>query len=159
MNTFRTWMMLSIFCVVSGSAVPVVAQEERNVALYNPEEGIALRGFDPVSYFEEGGGQPLRGTLELVYGGVTYKFASVETRELFLSRPEKYEPTYGRWCAFAMASGSYVDIKPEIYSLHGNRLHFFVSQRAKRNFDADVAGFEANADAHWERLSGEKPRL
>jgi hypothetical protein len=58
-----------------------------------------------------------------------------------------------------MASGSQVDIQPGIYTIHGNRLHFFVSRRAKANFDADVMGHEVRADGFWKQISGEEPRL
>jgi hypothetical protein len=58
-----------------------------------------------------------------------------------------------------MASGSQVDIQPEIFSINGNRAHFFVSNRAKRSFDRDVLDHETRADSNWKRISGESPRL
>lgn len=143
------------------------AQSARNTAEYNldtqaqPGFAIALKGYDPVSYFAEGGGKPLVGKKEfrLEYMGATYLFASSTNLDLFVQNADKYEPTYGGWCAFAMASGSKVDIQPEIYTLSGNRLHFFVSRRAKANFDADVVGYESRADNFWKQISGENPRL
>lgn len=136
------------------------AQVERNVTEYNLQAGLGLKGYDPVSYFPEGGGQPLAGqsTLRLDYMGVTYQFANAANLDLFIENPEKYEPTYGGWCAYAMASGSKVDIQPTIYTINGNRLHFFVSKRAKQNFDSDVLGFEIRADGFWKKISGEDPR-
>lgn len=136
------------------------AQVGRNVAEYNLQSGLGLKGYDPVSYFPEGGGYPLAGqiTFRLEYMGVTYQFASAANLDLFVENPEKYEPTYGGWCAYAMASGSKVDIQPAIYTISDNRLHFFVSKRAKQNFDTDIAGFENRADAFWKQISGEEPR-
>lgn len=142
------------------AAAAADAQSFRNASQYNLEAGIGLKGFDPVSYFPEGGGQPLQGDpgLAASYRGVSYAFASPAHRELFFQSPERFEPTYGGWCAFAMASGMKVDIDPQLFTLAGNRLHFFVSPRAKALFDADVARYEGRADAHWRRLSGEEPR-
>lgn len=137
------------------------AQQVRTVAEYNLSQGVGLKGYDPVSYFPEGGSNPTAGIAQykLNYMGVTYFFTSAKHLDLFVENPDKYEPTYGGWCAYAMASGSKVDIKPTIYTISGNRVHFFVSTRAKRNFDNDVATFEAQADDNWRQISGEEPRL
>jgi hypothetical protein len=137
------------------------AQATRDVSKYNLfVPGENLNGYDPVGYFPEGGGRPQLGSPEisLAYEGVTYNFATPENMDLFLSNPGKYEPTYGQWCAYAMASGSYVKINPLFYTIHGNRLHLFVARRAKMNFDADVAGHEDRADEFWKQISGEEPR-
>jgi YHS domain-containing protein len=137
------------------------AQTARNVGVYNLDGALGLKGYDPVSYFPEGGGVPLVGDakFQLDYEGVTYRFANQQDLDLFKMAPEKFEPSYGGWCAYAMASGSQVDIQPGIYTIHGNRLHFFVSRRAKANFDADVMGHEVRADGFWKQISGEEPRL
>ncbi len=136
------------------------AQVPRDVTEYNLLAGVGLKGYDPVSYFSEGGAQPQVGlqNLKLDYMGVSYFFATAQNLDLFVQNPDKYEPTYGGWCAYAMASGSKVDIQPMIYTIDGNRLHFFVSKRAKQNFDADIVGHEKRADGFWKQISGEEPR-
>ncbi|MCB0366238.1 MAG: hypothetical protein H6624_08085 [Bdellovibrionaceae bacterium] len=137
-------------------------QPDRNVAEYNlGTAALGLKGFDPVSYFAEGGNQPLQGSPELSasHDGVQYFFATEENRELFVANPLKYEPTYGGWCAWAMANGSRVDIDPTIYTINGNRLHFFIAQRAKRNFDRNIPHYEKLADDTWFQFSGEGPRF
>lgn len=137
------------------------ADTVRNVGEYNLQAGLGLKGYDPVAVFPEGGGQPSLGLAEisLEYLGVTYNFANPSNRDLFMQSPDKYEPTYGGWCAYAMSSGSKVDIQPQVFTIHGNRAHYFVSQRAKQNFDRDVAGHETRADGFWMQISGESPRL
>ena len=150
------------FTITNGSPAvrSVQAQATRNVAEYNLQASVGLKGYDPVSYFPEGGGLPQAGiqNLKLDYMGVSYFFATTQNLDLFVQNPDRYEPTYGGWCAYAMASGSKVDIQPMIYSINENRLHFFVSKRAKQNFDADVAGHETRADGFWKQISGEEPR-
>jgi YHS domain-containing protein len=164
------YALLSLLTVLSAwtlQPAPASAQSVRNTAEYNldsqgqPGFAIALKGYDPVSYFPEGGGKPQVGVKEfrLEYMGATYLFASAANADLFLQNPDKYEPAYGGWCAFAMASGTNIDIVPEYFSLSGNRLHLFFSRRAKANFDADVTGFENRADNFWKQISGENPRL
>lgn len=139
-------------------SLPAKAQEARNVAEYNLTAGVGLKGADPVSYFNEGDKQNLGEQQSFDHLGVVYNFNSQKNLDLFETNPEKYEPTYGGWCAFAMASGSQVDIDPDIYTINGNRIHFFVSRRAKELFDADIPSFEARADGFWKNISGEEPR-
>lgn len=161
-----TWLRMNwlivLFSFLAVSAVS--AQEDRAVAHYNlSEEGVGLKGYDPVSYFAEGGSTPQKGSesIALDYKGVTYYFASEDNRDTFLVMPERYEPTYGGYCAWAMSSrrGSKVDIDPLLFTISGNRAHFFIAPGAKTNFDRDVARFEKRADRNWERITGEKPRL
>lgn len=133
----------------------------RNVSEYNLSNRVALKGYDPVSYFPEGGGSPRAGAVEhmLDYEGAIYFFVSHENMETFKKAPTRFEPTYGGWCAYAMSFGSKVDIKPELFTISGNRIHFFVSRRAKANFDSDVEGHEDRADGFWKKISGEEPRF
>lgn len=153
---FLTSMLLAGFFL----ATQARAQEFRNVSEYNIQTGVGLKGYDPVSYFPEGGNNPVVGVqkFRLDYMGVTYLFSTAQNVDLFLQNPNKYEPTYGGWCAYAMASGAKVDIQPMLYTINGNRLHFFVSKRAKQNFDADISGHEIRADEFWKQISGEDPR-
>ncbi|MEY2988492.1 MAG: hypothetical protein RJB13_2013 [Pseudomonadota bacterium] len=150
-------LAVAALAVTVSSFVPAYAQDIRNVSEYNLEAGVGLKGFDPVSYFAEGD-KIAAGSDSLDYRGVTYIFLSSTNKEKFNLNPSKYEPTYGGWCAFAMASGSQVDIDPAIYTINGNRIHYFVSKRAKELFDADIAGYEARADRFWKQISGESPR-
>ena len=163
-------MKIFLMMALWGTVLTAHAQDDRNVSEYNPNiqvsdskdvTGVGLYGYDPVSYFPEGGGQPLRGSasIEIDYSGVSYRFSSEENMETFLDDPVKYEPTYGGWCAYAMGLGSKVNINPLLYSIVGTRIHFFVANRPKRKFDADVADFTRNADNNWEDFSGEQPRL
>lgn len=138
------------------------AQVNRNVSEYNLQGDLGLKGYDPVSYFAEGGSQPAKGDSAISYNhrGVTYRFSSVENREIFKVMPERYEPTYGGYCAWAMAaSGSKVNIDPLLYTLDGNRIHFFIAPGTKRSFDRNVSRFAARADNNWRNLTGEEPRL
>jgi YHS domain-containing protein len=163
MNHFQIKLNLpAVLGIVLSALLSVMAAaaQGRNVGEYNIQSGIGLKGYDPVSYFPEGGGQPQMGQpdFQLEYMGVVYLFSKAENLDQFIQNPDKYEPTYGGWCAYAMASGSKVDIQPMIYTIHGNRLHFFIAKRAKQNFDSDVIGYERRADEFWKKFSGEGPR-
>ncbi|MEM8832704.1 MAG: hypothetical protein AAGE96_25700, partial [Cyanobacteria bacterium P01_G01_bin.19] len=54
------------------------------------EDGIAIRGADPVAYFTQK--TYVAGNSQYTYdwGGATWQFASAEHRDLFASNPEQY---------------------------------------------------------------------
>lgn len=158
MKTIMNTVLISLISLFI--AQTSIAQQFRNVKEYNLQNNVGLKGYDPVSYFPEGGNKALVGVNQyrLNYLGVVYFFANAKNLDLFTEEANKYEPTYGGYCAYAMASGSKVDIDPAIFTVSGKRLHLFVSQRAKRNFDADVNGHEVRADGFWKQISGEEPR-
>ena len=168
MNSLVTrFLLLSSVAALSLAAPQTVqaqdqaqAQATRATSEYNLASGIGLHGYDPVAVFPEGGGKPMAGLAQfsLAYNGVTYMFANCENREMFKTAPQKYEPSYGGWCAYAMASGSKVDIQPTLFTIHGNRAHYFVAARAKANFDSEVDVYETRADANWKQISGEDAR-
>lgn len=141
------------------------AQEGRNISEYNLDSAgrglihhINGKAYDPVSFFTEGTGLVGKPEFSLLHEGVTYLFASEENKLAFKQSPQKYEPTYGGWCARAMVVGQKIGIDPKYFTIHGNRIHFFVNNRAKRFFDRNLSKNEAQADQEWKRISGEDPR-
>ncbi len=132
------------------------------VSDYNLEEGLALQGYDPVSYFAEGGGVPTLGgsAHTLRYDGVVYRFVSEANRELFVESPGAYEPSYGGWCAWAMARGaSKVKPDPTNFTIENGRLRLFyrnaVSDTRAKWLSGDVGRLGDDADENWRDLTGE----
>jgi len=136
----------------------------RNTAEWNlGQDNLAIQGYDPVAYFPEGGGQAALGdeTLEIEHEGVLYRFANQDNLDLFLSNPDKYEPTYGGWCATAMAMGQKIVIVPERFIVKGDRLFLFSflnGNDAKVMWEQNPTGLERRADFNWKKVSGEDPR-
>lgn len=157
MKLWKKGLVLVSFLIATAWASDLT----RNASAYNLNNGVGLKSFDPVSFFPEGGDQGLTGESALAQNhlGVTYHFVNEENKELFFENTQKFEPTYGGWCAWAMANGGRVDIDPQFFTINGNRIHFFVNARAQRNFERDLEGNEARADGNWRNLSGEEPRI
>lgn len=92
---------------------------------FNLKKQIALDGYDPVSYFDH---KPTEGKFELKYSfkGVLYLFATTQNLTKFKTTPEKYEPAYGGWCAYAMGeTGEKVKVDPETYKIIEGKLYLF----------------------------------
>ncbi|MBY0481380.1 MAG: YHS domain protein [Chitinophagaceae bacterium] len=120
---------------------------------YNIEKGVALSGYDPVSYFTQK--KPIKGlhTCTLVNQGVTYLFASDANKALFKANPAKYEPEYGGWCAYAMGlKGEKVSVDPETYKIINNKLYLFYNQffnNTLKDWNKDEAALKSKADKNW----------
>ena len=117
---------------------------------------VALDGYDPVSYFNGGPRKGLK-SIKKRYNGVNYLFATEENQKMFEGDPEKYEPAYGGWCAWAMYGGNKYEVDPENYKIVDNRnLLFFKGWTAdtlkKWNKLAKTQGEVSmlqNADLNW----------
>jgi YHS domain-containing protein len=122
---------------------------------YNLKKGIAIEGYDPVSYFA---GKPKMGNenIKLTYQGVTYLFSNSANLNTFKSNPKKYEPAYGGWCAYAMGeSGEKVKIDPETYKIFGGKLYLFYNfwgNNTRSSWNKNEAKLKAAGDHNWEKI-------
>ncbi len=129
-------------------------------ASYNvDDDGVAIDGYDPVSYFPEGGGSATPGqeTLALDYAGAHWYFSSEANRERFRNAPETYAPSYGGYCAYAVAEGKKVDVDPTRFLIQDGRLllfyHSFLADTRAR-WQRRPRELLARADAHWAGRGG-----
>jgi hypothetical protein len=122
-------------------------------------QNVAIGGYDPVSYFPEGGGHPEKGFVKRTfeYDGVVYRFASDENLESFKAHPQKYLPQYGGWCAWAMAKlAAPVDVDPESYEIRDGKLYLFYRQKeldTRQDWQAHLSELLPQAEANWKKYS------
>jgi YHS domain-containing protein len=123
----------------------------------NLDNGVAVKGYDPVAYFAANHAVEGKKDIAYVYAGATYRFATTQNRELFKSDPEKYLPQYGGWCAYAMgASAEKVDVDPETFKLVQGKLYLFYNRffnNTKKLWDKDEASLKTKADSNWQKLN------
>lgn len=119
---------------------------------FNITKGIGIEGYDPVSYFN---GEALEGDSKLPYThqGITYLFSSPANLNKFKSSPEKYEPAYGGWCAFAMGeTGEKVKIDPRTFKILEGRLYLFYNfwgSNTLEDWNENERKLKEAADRHW----------
>jgi len=143
--------LLVQFYPVWSQTDPVVRQKQ-----YNLEKGLAIRGYDPVAYFTQKKAVKGSATNTYTYKNVTYQFASPANLEVFRKSPEKYEPQYGGWCAYAMgASGEKVEIDPETFKVKDGKLylfyHSFINNTLPK-WNSNKANLHKKADANWSKF-------
>lgn len=87
-------------------------------------DGIAIAGYDVVSYFLEQ--QAILGQPEHSYRwqGVDWHFSSSHHRDLFVRSPESYQPLFGGFCALGVAHGALVPSVPTAWTVHNDQLIF-----------------------------------
>ena len=88
---------------------------------------LAIKGYDPVAYFTDGRPTPGPPDIEYQWDEHTYRFASMEHRELFKAEPVRYAPQFGNFCAMALAVGRIVVANPENWLISEGKLYVFGS--------------------------------
>ena len=145
-----------IFLSLLFSAHLVVAQsDEARKKNFNIKKNIAIEGYDPVSYFDN---KPIEGESKWAFShkGVTYQFSSTANLAKFKTNPEKYEPAYGGWCAYAMGeTGEKVKIDPETFKIVEGKLFLFYNfwgNNTLIDWNKTEKSLKAKADQNWKKF-------
>src|SRR5277367_5852280 len=114
------------------------------------QNGVILRGYDPVAYFKQN--KPVKGNPKYSssYGGATYYFASRDDKAEFERSPTKYAPQYGGFCASSMSKRKLKDIDPNVFAVYRDKLYVCSSPKAKKSFFSDPDTNIKKADANWQ---------
>lgn len=134
------------------SLPPVVGVAE--VFALDDLSGVALYGFDPVTYFLGEGPKPGLPDHEIIWSGVAWRFASAANRDAFLDDPEAYAPRLGGYDASAVARGLTIRANPWLFAVRSDRLYLFRSDHGRARFLADEHIAE-EAEARWPELKRE----
>ena len=133
------------------------AQEESRKSSFNLHNGVAIDGYDPVSYLADQRAVEGKKTLSLTHQGVIYYFSTQSHRDAFKADPAKYEPAYGGWCAFAMGdSGEKVEIDPETFKIVDGTLYLFYNRffnNTLTSWNKNEARLKASADKNWQLVT------
>jgi hypothetical protein len=130
---------------------PVVGASE--LYCLDARTGLALRGFDPVTYHLPGGPRGGRPEFEILWRGVAWRFETEANRQAFLSASEAFAPRVGGRDAASAARGIAADADPEIYAVVDQRLYLFRTEANREAFVADPS-LRVRAEQAWRALAG-----
>ena len=115
-------------------------------------KGVAIKGYDPVAYFRDGGPHKGSPNHAVTFEGAEWRFKSAENKALFEEAPEKYVPAYGGFCAYGVAKGVLVKIEPEAWSIRGGKLYLNYDLSVQANWNKKPDEYISVADRKWPQL-------
>jgi YHS domain-containing protein len=113
------------------------------------DEGVAIRGADPVAYFTQNAYVPGGPEFSYDWQGATWQFSSAENRDLFASNPEQYAPQYGGYCAWAVSQGYTAPVDPTAWKVVDGKLYLNYDAGIQKRWARDIPGNIAKADQNW----------
>jgi len=132
--------------IALAAAALLAACGAMNVVSEGGDSNLMLRGNDPVAYFAAGRPLPGRSDIKTEHRGLTYRFASDESRRQFITSPERYVPQFGGFCAQAMAYAVPAPADAGTFKIIDGKLYLFASARARLYFEMDQ---ERNLKLAW----------
>jgi YHS domain-containing protein len=148
--------ILLFFCLIN-----IVQAQNENVRKkhFNTEDNVALSGYDPITYFAK---KPAPGkeNTTYTYKGITYRFINEKTQGIFKANPEKYEPQYGGWCAYALAkeNPALMEADPQTYKITDEKLYVFYNSfgiNTIKKWNKNEPKSKASADKNWNKIISE----
>lgn len=120
-------------------------------------QGLALKGYDPVSYFSAAG--PLQGKAALSerHEGAKYLFANAANRDAFKANPAKYAPAFGGFCAMGAVMDKKLDIDPQLWRVVDGKLYLNVHKPAQARWLEDIPGNIDKGEKNWSRIKDKVP--
>jgi hypothetical protein len=143
--------VLWVVAVTAGISLvlPVVRGTAADGVVVNRHTGLAIDGFDPVSYFVGGIPKVGRAALELQSGGAIWRFRNQGNRAAFAAAPDVYRPRFGGHDPMAVARGVATPGHPALWLIVGKRLYLFYDARSRKAFAKDPAAAIEVAERHW----------
>ena len=114
-------------------------------------DGVAIKGYDPVAYFELERAVKGSEAFRHQWLGQEWHFVSAAHRDMFAASPVKYVPQYGGYCS---ESHSVTEIDPTAWQVVQNRLYLFFSEASARQFARDHRA-QSKAENYWLNVKDE----
>ena len=150
---FNRRTILLLAALLAGPVLPAVAAEAPHpVNTLGSTDNVAIRGYDPVAYFVDGGPRQGKPEFAVQQDGATWWFENAANKAAFEADPEKYLPAYGGFCAYGTSRGHLVKIEPEAWSIVDGRLYLNYDLGVQATWMKDRAGNIGKADANWPKL-------
>lgn len=148
----KKWFALALGLILTG----MVSMQAQSHSYSADDSMIALEGYSPVSYIDNGKAQLGKKAFKTTYDGMTYYFVDQNQQKKFQANPKKYQPQYGGWCAFAVSLGGKFQPDPKSFRVIDGKLYMFTI-----NLEGDFVkvwekeGKEkhiAQADKNWKSM-------
>jgi YHS domain-containing protein len=112
---------------------------------------VALKGNDPVSYFDPG--KPAKGdsTINFDFDDTRYLFSSQKNRELFAANPDHYAPQFRGLCTTGLSMGVKTEADPNVFLVKDGKLYVFLDTESRAMAEKDPTLLK-KAHQAWDEL-------
>ena len=142
-----TFLLLLIYSTQSFS---------QDVENYNLSNGVAIKGYDVVSYFSNKA-EKGNSIHSYEYKGVKFHFTTKKNLYIFKEDPEKYMPQYGGYCAYAIAqNGDKVGVNPKTFEIRDDKLYLFYNRMFTNTLKSWLSNnpkeLQKKGDKNWAKI-------
>lgn len=137
----------SLALLATAAATPLMAEP-----IYLDGRGLAMRGYDPVGYFQHQEAIPGKMDHELVTPEAIWRFNEAANMAAFRETPSAYMPQYGGFCAEGIARGFKRVSDPTVWVMIGGKLYLHYTIEAQNRWADDIRGNIRAGDENWPGL-------
>lgn len=125
----------------------------------DPVTGIAIGGFDPITYFEQEKMQAGDAEFEHVWHGVSWRFVSKGNMQAFARSPTLYAPVFAGYDAYSLSKGILAEGLPSIWMISQGRLYLFHNPVNRHLWAEEGRALQETVKEKWKTLSLDIPRF
>jgi YHS domain-containing protein len=134
--------------------IATMALAETAAPLNQTTDGVAMDGFDVVSYFENAAPAKGDASYAVEHQGAQWLFASQEHADAFSADPARYVPRNNGWCSYAVSEGYGAEVDfVNGWSIVDGALYLNWDQSVRDLFMAEQDKRIPAAEANWPAVS------
>ena len=118
----------------------------------SPFSGLAIHGYDTVSYFTTHSATPGNRDITVSFEGVEWAFSNKKNLALFQQSPYNYIPQYGGYCAYAASQNAISDVDPTAWQIENGKLYLNYDHKVQRLWANKILENISQGDQNWPRL-------
>jgi YHS domain-containing protein len=131
----------------------VTANAYSQTTQYSSQNGVAIKGYDPVAYFTQNKAIVGNSAYTYYWSGSQWQFASQANLDSFKMAPEKFAPQYGGFCAYGCSENHKSPTDPEAFTIVNDKLYLNYNKQVKTLWLKDTTQRIKAADAYWPALN------
>ena len=136
----KTLTLLTALIIVSNVASAITPVNQSKFGR------LAIKGYDPVSYFTEAEATKGEKAFEYEHQGAVWRFSSQEHLDQFKANPEAYAPQFGGYCAWAVSQGYTANIDPRAWKIVDEKLYLNYNQSVQAKWEKDAEALIKKGD-------------
>lgn len=121
----RLWVFAALVLTLGAGPGNVADARAASAAWTDKTTGVAIGGYDPLTFFTDGRGRKGDQDYEWRWGGVSWRFVNMGNLVQFKRSPKTYAPQFSGYDPMAISLGRLVEGRPAVWEIADGRLYFF----------------------------------